>query len=314
MTGTRGEGSPTSEDAGVELAELLAEVRRIEVQSSRLVTEVMAGGYSSVFRGSGIEFREVREYVDGDDPRSVDWNVTARAGRPYVKEFVEERERTLLFLLDLSASMSGGFGPWSARQTAARVCACLALSAVKNDDKVGLVAFGAGIERFVPPRKGLRHVLRVVRDCLALPVSEGPTAIAPALEFASRVVRRRSIVVLVSDFFADGWRDALTLCARRHDVIAVRLLTPELVPPESGPMRVRDPETGIARVVDWGNAQVREAFAARVADWNARTIAELRKAHVDLMDVPVPREPDRDAVARPILKFFRMRELRGEKR
>lgn len=310
---------PDPSATGAELASLLTEVRRIEVQSSKLVTEIMAGGYSSVFRGSGIEFREVREYVDGDDPRAVDWNVTARVGRPFVKEYVEERERTLLFLLDLSASTGGGFGIWSARQMAARVCACLALSAVKNDDKVGLVAFGARVERFVPPRKGLRHVLRVVRDGLALPETAGRSALTPALEFAARALRRRAIVFCVSDFLADDWRHAATLCARRHDLIAVRLSPPELTPPftalaAAGPMRVRDPETGAATLVDWSSPVVREAYAARVLEWRARTVADLRRAQIDLMDVPVPRIYDRDAVARPILQFFRMRELRGEKR
>lgn len=141
-----------TEDRAVPLAELLEEVRRIEAQSTRLVAGIMAGGYSSVFRGSGIEFQQIREYAEGDDPRSVDWNVTARIGRPFVKEFVEERERTLLFVLDLSASMSGGFGHWSARQMAARICACLALAAIESDDRVGLVAFSDGIDRFTPPQ------------------------------------------------------------------------------------------------------------------------------------------------------------------
>jgi uncharacterized protein (DUF58 family) len=174
------------EDTEVELAELLEEVRRIEAQSNRLVAGVMAGGYSSAFRGSGIELDRIREYVDGDDPRSVDWNVTARIGRPFIKEYVEERDRTLLFLLDLSGSMAGGFGVWSARQMAARICGCLALSAIKNDDRVGLIAFSGTVDKFVPPRKGIRHVLRIVRDCLALRGSSQQTQLVPALEFASR--------------------------------------------------------------------------------------------------------------------------------
>lgn len=303
------------EDRDVPLSELLEEVRRIEAQSNRLVSGVMAGGYSSVFRGSGIEIDQVREYVEGDEPRSVDWNVTARVGRPFVKEYVEERERTLLFLLDLSASMSGGFGIWSARQTAARVCACLALSAIRNDDKVGLIAFGQDVLKFVPPRKGIRHVLRIVRDCLALPGGSGRTEIAPAVEFASRAVRRRAIVFLVSDFLGGGWRKAVGLCGQRHDVVAVRMLTPELEPPEgTGLVRLRDPESGREHVVDWSSHAVRDEYASRVAAWRARTEADLRRAEVDLMDVPVPRVPDKNAVARPILQFFRMREQRGMKR
>jgi uncharacterized protein (DUF58 family) len=303
-----------AEDRDADLAELLAEVRRIDVQSRRLVTDVMAGNYLSVFRGAGVEFDEVREYAVGDDPRSVDWNVTARMGRPFVKKYVDERELTVLFLLDLSASMSGGFGVWSARQMAARVCACLALSATRNGDKVGLVAFSEGVDAYVPARKGFGHALRIVRDCLAMPARSVRTAPAPALEFVARAVRRRAIVFLVSDFLSPVAGPALSFCARRHDLIAVRLLIPELAPPGGGLVRVRDPESGAAAVVDWGSARVRAAYAARVAEWRALTEQELRRARVDLMDVPVPRAHGKDMVAGPILRFFRMRELRGAKR
>jgi len=302
------------QEGDVELSELLKEVRRIEVQSRRLVTSTFAGGYSSVFRGAGIEFDEVREYVDGDDPRMVDWNVTARVGRPFVKKYVDERELTVLFLLDLSASMTGGFGVWSARQTAARVSACLALSAVDNNDKVGLIAFSREVDRYVPPKKGIGHVLRIIRDCLALPGSSAGTDLAPALELAATVLRRRAILFLLSDFMTSGWQEALALCARHHDVTAVRLLAPELSPPDAGLIRLRDPESGRDTVVDWSSPRVRAAYAERVADWRARTEDDLRRAGVDLMDMPLPREYDKDAVARPILRFFRMRELRGAKR
>jgi uncharacterized protein (DUF58 family) len=302
------------EDRDAELSELLEEVRRIDVQASRLVTDVMAGGYSSVFRGSGIEFDRVREYVEGDPQRAVDWNVSARVGRPFVKEYVDERELTVLFLLDLSASMAGGFSHWSARQTAARVCACLALSAIRNNDKVGLIAFSEAVDKYVPPKKGAGHALRIVRDCLALPGSSARTDLAPALEFAARVLRRHAILFLVSDFLAGGWQEALTLCARRHDVVAVRLQPPELAPPEAGLVRLRDPESGRETVIDWKSPRVRAAYAERVAVRRTETEEELRRAKVDLMDVPISREHDIDMVARPILKFFRMRERRGAKR
>jgi uncharacterized protein (DUF58 family) len=301
-------------DRTAELTELLEEVRRIDVQSKRLVTDLVAGGYTSVFRGSGIEFEGVREYVEGDDPRSVDWNVTARVGRPYVRTYVTERELTVLFLLDLSPSMDGGFGVWSARQTAARVCACLALSAASNDDKVGLIAFSDVVERYVPPKKGVGHVLRIVRDSLALPAGRGRTDLVPALEFAAQVQRRRAILFLVSDFLGTGWQRTLGLCARRHDVIAVRILSPELEAPRCGLLRVRDPETGDETVVDWADPDVRSGYARRVAAWRAQVDADLRRCKVDRMDVPIPRRPDRNAVVRPILEFFRMREVRGEKR
>jgi uncharacterized protein (DUF58 family) len=291
---------------------LLKEVRRIEVQTNRLVTGVLAGGYASVFRGRGIEFEEVREYVDGDDPRSVDWNVTARVGRPYVKQYVDERELTVLFLLDVSRSMDGGFGVWSARQTAARVCACFALAAVKNNDRVGLIAFSDKVEKLVPPAKGSGHALRIVRDCLALPSAAGATDIGPALGLAARAVRSGAVVFILSDFLMRGWRKALSICARRHDVIAVRLLAPELAPPPHGLVQVVDPETRREMLLDWRSRPTREAYLARVAAWKKDTAADLRRARVDLMDVHVPRSPGKDLVARPILRFFRMRELRSE--
>ena len=297
-----------------ELAELLAEVRRIEVQSSRLVTGTLAGGYTSVFRGAGIEFDEVREYVEGDDPRTIDWNVSARMGRPYVKKFVDERELTLTFALDVSASMSGGFGVWSARQMAARVCACLALSAVRNKDKVGLIAFSDRVHCYVPPAKGLRHALRIVRDCLALPSVETTASFGTALEFAAHVQRRRGVLFLVSDFLTSGWQRAVTAGARRADLIAIRLLPPELSAPAAGLLRLRDPESGRAVVVDWQSKAVRAEYNDRVARWRKQGADALRRAQVDLMDVPLPLAPDKDAIARPLLTFFRMRELRGAKR
>lgn len=296
-----------------ELASLLAEVRRIAVLARRLATGVMAGGYGTVFRGAGIEVGEVREYVPGDDPRSVDWSVTARTGRPHVKKYVDERERTVLFVFDLSASMDGGFGAWSARQTAARVCACLALSAAGHEDKTGLVAFSEGVDRFVPPKKGPGHVLRIVRDCLALAPRGPRTDMAPALELVARSVRRRSVVFVASDFLSGGWERALAQCARRHDTVAVRLLVPELDALPAAMVRVRDPETGRADVIDGADRAVRREYARRVAAWRSSTEAALARLRVDRMDVPVPRTAARDAIAGPILRFFRMRELRGAK-
>ena len=321
---------PEHEKHEKELKELLEEVRRIEVQTRRLVVDVLAGGYGSVFRGKGIEFDEVREYVPGDDPRHVDWNVTARTARPHVKKYVDERERTVLFLLDCSGSMSAGFGAWSLRGTAARVCACLAFSAVRNDDKVGLAAFARGVEAYVPPAKGTAHALRIVRDCLALEARSAETDLEPPLEFAARVVRRGAVVFLVSDFLGargpacrgtppgpgpetGGWIEALRRCARRHDLVAVRLLPPELEPLRAGLVRLRDPESGEVRVVDWGDGRVRAAYAEAAARARAEVDRALHRAGVDCMDVPVPRDPDPDALARPLLRFFHMRGRRRAK-
>lgn len=300
-------------DRRAELAVLLAEVRRVSILGRRLVNAAVAGGYHSVFRGTGMEFEEVREYAAGDDPRTVDWNVTARVGRLHVKKYVDERERTVAFLLDLSPSMDAGAGPWSARQVAARVLACLALSAVRHHDRAALVAFGGGVESFVPPRRGTGHALRILRDALALEARGPGTGIAAALEFSRRALRRHAVVFVISDFLAGGWQEAMGRCARRHDVIAVRLLAPGFAPGASGMVRVRDPESGRERVLDLGSRAVRADLARREALWRERTEQDLARARVDLMDVPLPRTRDPEAVAGPILRFFRMRELRGAK-
>ncbi len=314
-------GTVTASPKPDELAEVLAEVRRIEVQSNRLVSSVMAGGYSSVFRGSGLEFLEVREFADGDDPRLIDWKVTARTGRPFVKRFVDERELTVMFLLDVSASMDGGFGVWSARQMAVRLCACLAFAAVQNHDKVGLIAFGEReVAAFVPPQRGSAHALRIVRDGLLLQVGGGGTGavgargIDAALDRAARLLKRRSVVFVLSDFLGGEIGRPLLRCAQRHDLTAVRVLSPELFPPRAGLVRLRDPETGVERIVDWSNERVRLAWLARVARWRQLRDAEFERGNIDVVDVPVPMLRDRDAIAGPILKFFRMRQLRGAKR
>lgn len=298
-----------------ELTDLLAEVHRIEVQTTRLVSGFMAGSYRSVFRGSGIEFDEVREYTPGDDPRTVDWNVTARMGRPFVKKYVDERDLSVVFVLDLSASMDAGVGQWSARQMAARICSCLALSAVRNNDRVGLVACSDGVDKYVPARKGLRHALSVVRDCLALPGRSVRTDLSGALELVARGIRRHVVVFVLSDFLTDGWQKPLTLCARRHDVIAARLLVPERIGPlERGLVRAREPESGDVRRIDWSSRTVRSAYREELRRRDEDTRRDLWRARVDCMDVAVPRRPDHHAVSGPLLRFFRMRELRGAKR
>ncbi|MDA1195262.1 MAG: DUF58 domain-containing protein [Planctomycetota bacterium] len=296
------------------LDEILAEVRRIDVQARRLVTGVMAGGYLSVFRGAGIEFASVREYEEGDDPRAVDWNVTARVGRPFVKTYVDERELTMMFVLDLSASMRAGLGAYTARQLAARVCAFLGLSAARHGDRVGLVAGAHGVDGFVAPRKGRAHALRIVRDCLALAPGGAGTDLGPLLRFTTSAVRKHAIVFVLSDFLDSGWEQPLRICARRHDVVAVRIMPAELELPRAALLRVRDPESGAVRLVDSTSARVRAAYAARVAAWDTATTRALRKAGVDRLDIPVPRVRGGADLARPILGFFRMRELRGAKR
>ncbi|HEX5052543.1 MAG TPA: DUF58 domain-containing protein [Planctomycetota bacterium] len=296
------------------LAEVLAEVRRIEVQSNRLVTDVLAGGYRSTFRGTGIEFADVREYVEGDDPRSIDWNVTARVGRPFVKRFVEERERTIVFALDLSASMRAGFGAWSLRQTAARFAACLGLAAIGNNDRVGLIAGSTDVERFVLPKKGAGHVLRLVRDCLVLQGRAAGTELGALVAHASAALRRRTVVFLMSDFLSLGHEHALALAARRHDLVAVRLTPRELLDPPAAMLRTVDPESGRVRLVDLGSPRVRSSWLRRCARWRARADEVFGRARIDCIDIEVPAAADITAISQPILRFFRRRELREAKR
>lgn len=296
------------------LSELLAEVRRIEVQSHRLVTDVLAGGYRSTFRGHGVEFAEVREWVEGDDLRTVDWNVTARAGRPFVKRFVEEREHTMVFVLDLSASMDGGLGAWSPRQTAARFCACLGLAAIGNDDRIGLVAGSDGVERFVPPRKGAAHVLRVVRDCLSLRGRGPGTDLGALVAHASRALRRRCVLFVLSDFTAPGGERELQLASRRHDLVAVRVLPHERLLPPAALLRTRDPETGRRAVVDLHSARVREAWRRRWQAWRSQGDEAFARAGIDCIDLEVPAAPDIHAIGRPLRAFFHRRQQREAKR
>jgi uncharacterized protein (DUF58 family) len=299
--------------------ELLAQVRRIQVRTNRIVTDVMAGGYTSVFRGAGIEFEEVREFAEGDDPRAVDWNVTARTGRPHIKKFVEERELIVLFVLDVSASMRFGTlragGPASVREAAAQFCACLALAAARNNDKAGLIAFSDRIERFVPAKKGSRHVLRLIREALLLQPAGRGTGLQAALEFAAHVQRKRAIVFVVSDFAGlppASWERALRLLARRHDVVAVRIadLASEALP-AAGLVRLFDLETGAAAWVDAGSARVRAAHTAVVQGRAAAWRQALRRSGADPIEIVLG---PRGAIADAIVRFFRMRELRGLRR
>jgi uncharacterized protein (DUF58 family) len=305
--------------------ELLAEARRIQVRADRMVTDVMAGGYSSVFRGSGIEFDEVREFAEGDELRSVDWNVTARTGRPFVKKFVEERELTVLFLLDMSASMAFGTRPpGSNRRTVANTAAlfvgCVAFAAARNNDKAGLITFTDRIERYVPAKKGRNHVLRLIREACEPPPPGRGTDLVMALDYAGRVQRRRAIVFVVSDFTGEAFVPKLRLLAQRHDVIAVRVRDPFAAGldrhsgdvgalPDVGLLHVFDPESRRTIEVDTGSRRVRERIRANWQSERQQLLHGCRRAGVDLLDVPTE-----GSVADPLVRFFRMREVRGAKR
>lgn len=303
--------------AAERLGSVLADVRHARVDGSRLITDVLTGGYRSLSRGHGIEIAEVREYVEGDDPRHVDWNVTARIGRPFVKRYVEERERTLVFVLDQGSALASSFGAWSLRQVAARFCALFGLLAIGNHDRVGLVAGAGSVARFAPPRRGVAHVYTILRDVVA--AAAGPPAgprpdLAALLAHVAARLRRRSVVFVLSDFLAPLPPRELLVAGRHHDLVAVRLTAQELLAPPPVLLRVQDPAGGPVRLVDFAAARVRERYLERVQTQRAATAAALRHAMVDRIDLVVPALADMAAITRPVLGWFRRRELREQRR
>jgi uncharacterized protein (DUF58 family) len=248
--------------------EILRKVRQLEIRTNRYVTDSLVGHYHSVFKGRGMNFDEVREYIPGDDVRMIDWNVTARAGRPFVKKFIEERELTLLLLVDVSASGTFGSAERSKRELAAELASVLAFSALRNNDKVGLILFSDQIEHYIPPKKGRRHALRVVRDILYFqPIKRG-TSLDTALNFADDITARRAVLFLISDFqFADpvsqlkALRRSLRRANRRHDVVAARIHDPhEAQLPNVGLLAIEDAETGELVEIDTRKQHLRERF------------------------------------------------------
>jgi uncharacterized protein (DUF58 family) len=287
-------------------AEILRKVRQIQIRTRRTVNDVLAGQYSSVFKGRGMEFDEVRAYQVGDDVRTIDWNVTARTGHPYVKRFVEERELTVMLVVDVSASGAFGSTERLKNELAAELCALLAFSAIRNNDKVGLVLFTDRLELFVPPRKGKRHVLRVIRELLYFKPTGRRTDLAAALEYVSRVTTRRSVVFLVSDFIASGYERDLTLANRRHDLVAIAITDPrELELPPVGLVELVDGETGERCVVDTSSRRARRRYASAAQEQLERRRSVFRRLGVDSIEINAgaPYVPE-------LIKFFRMRERR----
>ncbi len=286
--------------------EILAAVRRIEIRTRRMVDEVFSGEYHSVFRGRGVEFREVREYVAGDDVRAIDWNVTARTGDPFVKQFEEERELTVMLAADVSGSGRFGSGARTKAETAAELCGVLAFAAVSNQDKVGLLLFSDRVEKYIPPAKGRSHVLRIIRELLTYRPEHAGTDLAAPLELVGRVLKRKATVFLVSDFWAEDFGTSLRTVARRHDCVAVRLRDPrETEVPDVGLVRWRDAETGAELLVDTAAAAVRDQLRERAARHDAALERELRLAGVDLVDVDAT-----GSYVDPLHRFFAARQGR----
>jgi uncharacterized protein (DUF58 family) len=287
-------------------ADVLRQVRRLHLRARRLVQTLLGGEYHSAFKGAGLSFEEVREYQPGDDVRTIDWNVTARTGHPFIKRYVEERELTLLLVVDVSASQRFGTGILTKRAAAAELAALLALCAVSNNDRVGLVAFTSEVERFVPPNKGPRHVLRLLRDILAFEPQKTGTDLAAALDYVVKVQRRRAIVFTIGDFLGSGYEKAFRRAARKHDLIAVRTADPrERDWPAAGLVRLRDAETGAQVLIDTGDRRVREAFAGRASGRAAAFTKLARGSQADVIEVGTDGNHF-DA----LLGFFRKRDRR----
>lgn len=288
--------------------ELLQRIRRLQIRSRRLVDHLFSGQYKAVFKGRGIEFSEVREYLPGDDIRIIDWNVSARTGQLHVKKYVEERELTVYVMVDVSASNNFGTTTRSKRDLAAEVAAILSLAAVDNKDKVGLITFSDRIETYVEPGSGVKHVLRILRDLLYHEPEGRRTDIAGALGFLGRVAKRRSVVFLFSDFFDSGYEQALLVAARRHDIIAFSLTDPrELELPSVGMIEVEDSETGARIVVDTSDGATRRLFQRRVSEQLRHRRRTLGATKVD----ELPLRTDRPYV-KPLLAYFRARARRGQ--
>jgi uncharacterized protein (DUF58 family) len=286
--------------------DILKQIQRIQITTSRMVSDVFAGQYHSVFKGKGIEFDEVREYFPGDDIRSIDWNVTARMGHPYIKKFVEERELTVMILLDMSRSSYFGTVNKLKRQLAAEICSVLALSALKNNDKVGFIGFTDKIELFVPPRKGLRHILRIVREALYFKPKAKGTNIPQAIEYLNKVTSRRTVSFIISDFYATDFKKALSVSNKRHDVVALTITDPrEITLPRLGIVEFSDAETDKRVVVDTSDQNFQKNYTAQALERFDARKKLFQSINVDTVDIrtDIP-------YVRSLFTFFRMRGRR----
>lgn len=286
--------------------ELIARIRQIQIYTSRMVNASFAGEYESVFKGRGMQFDEVREYVPGDDVRTIDWNVTARTGRPYIKRFVEERELTVIFAVDLSASGLFGTVNKFKNELAAEFCAVMAFAACKNNDKVGLLVFTDRIELYIPPKKGTRHALRIIRELLYFKMPKRKTDIPGAMDYLGRVLKKRATVFLVSDFIERDFKRPLALVNKRHDLVAVSVRDKaEKKLPNVGMIELEDAETGEIVVVDTGRKSFRSGYESASTKRFNELKGMLRSISVDCIDVTTDK-----AYINDLIQFFHMRQQR----
>ncbi|NOT01650.1 MAG: DUF58 domain-containing protein [Phycisphaerales bacterium] len=287
--------------------ELLKKIRRIEIRTSQMVNEVLAGQYHSAFKGRGMEFEEVRQYEIGDDVRTIDWNVSARYGHPFVKVFREERELTVMLLVDLSRSHLFGTATQLKRELAAEVSATLAFSAIRNNDKIGMISFTDRVEQYVPPKKGTRHVLRLVRDLLYHEPKGSGTDISQVFDHLNRVTRRRCVVFVVSDFQTEGYERPMSIARRRHDVIPITITDRrEIELPNVGLIELVDAETGETVVVDTSSKGLRRRYSADAVVVATERDRSFRRNKIDAIDVMTG-----ESFVEPLTRFFRARKARA---
>jgi uncharacterized protein (DUF58 family) len=290
----------------METKELLKKVRQLEIRTRGLVNQVFSGEYHSVFKGRGMEFSEVREYQYGDDMRMIDWNVTARFNHPFVKIFEEERELTVMLVVDMSGSQFFGSQSALKRDIALELSAILAFSAMKNNDKVGLILFTDRIEKFVPPRKGRGHALRIVRELLSFEPARPATSIRTALEYLNHVQKKRSIIFVISDFMDSGYEAALRIAGKRHDLIGIVLQDPrENELPDIGLVHLRDAESGATRIIDTSDARVRSIYQRLNHKMHEARQSLFVKSRLDGIEVHLDQP-----YLKPLIDFFRLRAKR----
>ena len=286
--------------------EIAHKIRRIQITTSKLVTDFLSGQYESVFKGRGIEFDEVREYQPGDEIRSIDWNVTARMGHPFIKKYIEERQLTVMILLDASGSSYFGTSKRLKSELAAEISAVLAFAAIKNNDRVGLIIFTDRIERFIPPRKGPQHVLRVIREALYFKPKGKGTDIEGALKYLDGVTTRRAVTFIISDFFAKDFKKPLSIANKRHDVVAITITDPrEVELPNAGLVELSDAEKGSMFLIDTSNRRLRDIYASKASkmiEERSRLFGSIGMDHIQIRtDKPYIEE---------LIKFFKMRKKR----
>jgi uncharacterized protein (DUF58 family) len=287
-------------------AEVIKKIRRIEIRTKKIVNDLFSGEYHSTFKGQGMEFEEVRQYEPGDDIRLIDWNVTARTGYPHIKKFREERELSVVLMVDASSSGQFGTKERFKNETAAELCALLAFSAIKNNDKVGLIIFTDVIEKFVPPRKGRGHVLRLIRDILYFKPTHTGTDLAGAIEYMSRVIRRKSVIFLISDYMSGGYQKPLQIANRRHDVIAVKVTDPRETSFDNlGLIELEDAETGEVFTIDTGSRDFRREFSAKAVEDATNMKKGFQRINLDFINI----RTDESYIV-PLINFFKMRERR----